>query len=111
MLACAALVVEGDDILRGARHVGHDEADARVEFARTPFDLCDDQIKGRAFGQEAKPGQRLGRIKPTNQCDVVLLVLLDNTTLNAREIWEAPYSEVAKRLKKPSSKAETSAVP
>jgi hypothetical protein len=65
MLACAALVVEGDDILRGARHVNHDEADARVEFARTPFDLCDDQ----------------------------------------------PYSEVAKRLKKPSSKAETSAVP
>src|SRR5882757_8775931 len=33
------------------------------------------QIKGRAYGDGAKPGQRLGRIKTDAQCDVVLLVL------------------------------------
>ena len=42
LLACAALVVEGHDILGGASHVGHDEADARIEFAWMPFDLGDD---------------------------------------------------------------------
>jgi hypothetical protein len=41
LLARAALVVEGDDILGGSRHVGDDEADARIEFARMPFDLGD----------------------------------------------------------------------
>jgi hypothetical protein len=39
LLACSALVVEGDDILGGAYHVRHDEADARIKFARMPFDL------------------------------------------------------------------------
>ena len=39
LLARPALVVEGDDILGGSRHVGDDEADARIEFARMPFDL------------------------------------------------------------------------
>jgi hypothetical protein len=34
LLARPALVVEGDDILGGSRHVGDDEADARIEFAR-----------------------------------------------------------------------------
>jgi hypothetical protein len=50
------------------------------------------QIKGRAFGGDAKPGQRLGRIKTDAQCDIVLLVLLDNATLDPREMWEAPFS-------------------
>jgi len=34
-----ALVVKGDDALCRARLVGHDEADARVQLARMPFDL------------------------------------------------------------------------
>jgi hypothetical protein len=42
LLARPALVVEGDDVLGGARHVGDDKADARVKFARMPFDLGDD---------------------------------------------------------------------
>src|SRR4030081_2809435 len=39
LLARAALVVEGDDILGCPCHVGHDEADARIKFAWMPFDL------------------------------------------------------------------------
>jgi hypothetical protein len=39
LLARAAFVVEGNDIFGGARHIRHDEADARIEFARMPFDL------------------------------------------------------------------------
>jgi hypothetical protein len=63
------------------------------------------QIKGRAYGEDAKPGQRMGRIKPTELCDAVLLVLLDNATLEPREMWEAPYAAVAARLAEPGSKA------
>ncbi len=63
------------------------------------------QIKGRAFGEDAKPGQRLGTIKQGAACDTVLLVLLDNRTLEPREMWEAPYVAVAERLALPGSKA------
>src|SRR5271166_4387148 len=42
LLARPTLVVEGDDIRGRPRHVGDDEADARVKFARMPFDLGDD---------------------------------------------------------------------
>jgi len=63
------------------------------------------QIKGRAYGDKAKAGQRLGRIKPDARCDKVLLVLLDNTTLDPREMWEAPFPAVAARLAEPGSKA------
>jgi hypothetical protein len=63
------------------------------------------QIKGRAYGDKAKPGQRIGRIRKGSSCDIVLLVLLDNATLEAREMWEAPFSEVLARLAVPGSKA------
>jgi hypothetical protein len=63
------------------------------------------QIKGRAYGIDAKPGQRLGRIKPNACCDTVLLVLLDNATLEPREMWEAPVAEVLARLTEPGSRA------
>jgi hypothetical protein len=63
------------------------------------------QIKGRAYGKDAKPGQRLGRIKQGAACDIVLLVLLDNRTLEPREMWEAAYADVAMRLAVPGSKA------
>jgi hypothetical protein len=52
------------------------------------------QIKGRAYGAKAKPGQRMSRIKLDAPCDTVLLVLLDNATLEAHEMWEAPYASV-----------------
>lgn len=63
------------------------------------------QIKGRAFGADAKPGQRLGTIKRGAPCDTVLLVLLDSATLEPREMWEAPYTAVIERLDRPGSKA------
>lgn len=63
------------------------------------------QIKGRAYGEDAKPGQRISRIKVDAPCDTVLLVLLDNATLELREMWEAPFAAVAARLPCPGSKA------
>jgi hypothetical protein len=41
LLACAALVVEGDDPLGQARQIGDDEADARIELSRVPLDFGD----------------------------------------------------------------------
>ena len=38
-------------------------------------------------------------------CDTVLLVLLDNATLEPREMREAPYSDVCKLLSQPGSKS------
>ena len=63
------------------------------------------QIKGRAYGKNAKPGQRISRVKLGAPCDTVLLVLLDNASLEAREMWEAPYASVCICLEKPGSKA------
>jgi hypothetical protein len=63
------------------------------------------QIKGRAYGGAAKSGQRISRIKTDAACDAVLLVLLDNRTLDAREMWEAPFTAVAARLAVPGSKS------
>jgi hypothetical protein len=63
------------------------------------------QIKGRAYGRNAKPGQRMSRIKLDAPCDSVLLVLLDNATLEAREMWKAPYATVCECLARPGSKA------
>ena len=63
------------------------------------------QIKSRAFGADAKPGQRLGSIKQNADCDIVLLVLLDNLSLEPREMWEASYQAVVDRLNISGSKA------
>lgn len=66
------------------------------------------QIKGRAF----KPGkaQKLSRFNVNKPCDVVIMALLDIATLDAREIWEAPFTEVLKRLRDPGSKARARGV-
>jgi hypothetical protein len=75
---------EGHDALRGSEKI---------------------QIKGRAYSKDAKPGQRISRIKLDASCDTVLLVLLDNATLEPREMWEAPYPAVCQCLSRPGSKA------
>lgn len=72
---------------------------------RTPSGVERIQIKGRAYGVDAKPGQRLGTIKPGSPCDIVLFVLLDNGTLDLREMWEVPVAAVDARLAVPGSKA------
>lgn len=59
----------------------------------------------QTYGDNAKLGQRMGTIKQGAACDTVLLVLLDNRTLEPREMWEAPYLAVAERLAIPGSKA------
>lgn len=63
------------------------------------------QIKGRAYGKNAKPGQRMSRIKLDATCDTVLLVLLDNATLEPREMWEASFADVTQCLSRPGSRA------
>lgn len=63
------------------------------------------QIKGRAYDPVARSSQRIGTIKRDGPCDVVMLVLLDNATLDPVEIWEAPFSAVVARLIEPGSKA------
>ena len=68
------------------------------------------QIKGRAYGEDAKPGQRLGTIKRGAPCDAVLLVILDNRTLEPREMWEAPIAAVEKRLTLPGKARERGAL-
>ena len=77
---------------------------------RTPEGAHRIQIKGRAYGVPAKPGQRMGAIKNCSGCDFVLLVLMDNRTLEPREIWEAPISAVEARLAKPGSKSRARGV-
>jgi hypothetical protein len=58
-----------------------------------------------AFGEDTRPSQRLGKIKPGAACDKVLLVLLNNATLEPVTMWEAPYAAVVARLAEPGSKA------
>jgi len=45
LLARSPLVVKSDDVLGDARHVGHDEPDARTEFARMPLNLGNDTAR------------------------------------------------------------------
>ena len=71
----------------------------------TPNGLERIQIKGRAFGEASKQSQRLGRIKSGATCDKVLLVLLDNASLEPREMWEASYKDIVARLAEPGSNA------
>jgi hypothetical protein len=63
------------------------------------------QIKGRAFDETTNKSQRLGTIKRGAPCDSVLLVLLDNRTLEPREMWEAPMEKVEERLSLLGSKS------
>lgn len=63
------------------------------------------QIKGRALGAGNISHHRISRIKQGANCHAVMLVILDQETLDAREIWEAPYSEVELLLKKEGSEA------
>jgi hypothetical protein len=70
-----------------------------------PFGPARIQIKGRAFGDGASRSQRMGKIKADAACDIVMLVLMDNASLDPHEIWEAPFSAVAARLALSGSKA------
>jgi hypothetical protein len=86
-------------VLADARTPGYDA------IRQTPHGDQRIQIKGRAYGEDARPSQRISRIRIDAACDAVLLVLLDNRTLEPREMWEAPFTAVAERLAIPGSKA------
>jgi hypothetical protein len=84
--------------LAPARTKGYDA------IRRTADGVCRVQIKGRAF-DKTKCSQRVGTIKKGADCDSVLLVLLENTTLEPWEMWEAPYRKVEERLNVDGSKS------
>lgn len=62
------------------------------------------QIKGRAVSGPRNAG-RISRIKLDADCDAVLLVLMDNETLDPFEMWEASHSAVVDRLVIPGAKS------
>jgi hypothetical protein len=63
------------------------------------------QIKGRAVDRSNPYRGRVPAIKCDGEFDAVLLVLLDKTTFEAVEIWQADRLAVSRRLKAPGSKA------
>jgi hypothetical protein len=82
-----------------ARMAGYDA------IRRTSEGLQHVQIKGRACSEKDNPGARLGVMSRSDDCHVVMMVLLDKGTLQLREIWEAPYAEIDAALNRPGSKA------
>jgi hypothetical protein len=63
------------------------------------------QIKGRAVDPMDRYRGRAPSIKYDGDFEWVLLVLLDRSTFDALEIWEASRQDVAKRLQAPGSRA------
>jgi hypothetical protein len=63
------------------------------------------QIKGRAVDPQKKYRGRVSRLKLLPAFDAALLVLLDKTTYEPIEIWQADYAAVAARLNAPGSKS------
>lgn len=82
--------------LVAARVPGHDATDdAGLRY----------QIKSRAVPDPKRANsQRLGSIKPAQEWDVVLLVLM-NQALDTQEIWKAERDSVLAALAAPGSKA------
>jgi hypothetical protein len=90
-------------VLTDPRNPGYDA------IRRTPHGDEHIQIKGRAYGKGANAG-RISRIKTDSKCNAVLLVLLDNTTLEPREMFEAPFEKVKERLAIPGKAHERGAL-
>ncbi|MDJ0387993.1 hypothetical protein QMO56_07685 [Roseomonas sp. E05] len=59
------------------------------------------QIKGRVLDDRDTNRRRVPKLDPETLCDTVLL---EPDTLEAREIWEVPFSDVKVALMKPGSK-------
>ena len=98
-----------------AEYVAAETLGLKLALPRTPgYDALRGseriQIKGRAHGSKTNSGQKMGRIKTDAPCDVVLLVVLDNATLEPREMWEARFESDIKRLAVPGSKARARGV-
>jgi hypothetical protein len=63
------------------------------------------QVKGRAVNARDRYRGRMSSIKCDGSFDWVLLVLLDISTFDALEIWQASREDVSARLRAPCSKA------
>jgi hypothetical protein len=63
------------------------------------------QIKGRAVSAVDRYRGRVPSIKCSGEFDAVLLVLLDRTSYETLEIWEANRVHVQERLARPGSRA------
>jgi hypothetical protein len=78
--------------LAPARTAGHDAVRKNRDGSEVKI-----QIKGWACGKKPKRGLRMGRIKRGADCESVVLVLLDDVTLDPHGMWEAPYAAVEAR--------------
>ncbi|MFN0046971.1 MAG: hypothetical protein ACKVOS_10940 [Sphingorhabdus sp.] len=63
------------------------------------------QIKGRAVPWATRYVGRCPAIKCGDQFDIVLLILVDNQTMQPREIWEADEKDIVARLSVPGSRS------
>lgn len=63
------------------------------------------QIKGRALTAGKNSSQRVGTIKRGAPYDAVILVLMDNSTFDPLELWEADFAAVEAQLAVPGSKS------
>jgi hypothetical protein len=61
------------------------------------------QIESRVL--KSGRAQKLGKFNIDSPCDTAMMVLLDATTMDAREIWEAPFDAILERLNVPGSNA------
>jgi hypothetical protein len=98
-----------------AEYAAAEKLDLKLAPPRTPgYDALRGieriQIKGRAHGKKTDSGQKMGRIRTDTPFDTVLLVLLDNATLEPREMWQASHEATIKRLAAPGWKARSRGV-
>jgi len=95
--------------LEAAGKLGLEPAVARTPFQdacrRTGSEIKYFQIKGRAVARSDPYRGRVPSIKYDGEFNAVLLVLLDKSTFEAIEIWEASREKVALRLMAPGSRA------
>lgn len=92
-----------------------DALDLELAIARTPgYDAIGRegarrgkryQIKGRAVSIDDRYKGKVPSIDIDKEFDAVLLVLLDKSTYDALEIWEATRAFVVRRLTRPGSKS------
>jgi hypothetical protein len=85
--------------LTPARTSGHDAV------RRTPTGDIRIQIKGRAFGEDSKPSQRLSRIKENADCDVCFWSCSTMRPLSRSACGRLLNDKVIARLKEPGSRA------
>ncbi len=55
------------------------------------------RIVGKTFDPATKSGRHIGAIRLDAACDIVILVLLDEATLDLFEIWEATFAAITIR--------------